>query len=94
MTHPNESVEDGTEGGYTAYPSIPAEELEKLRELRAEFITTDHDMTDRLDAAYVEALIERYGDVAELVSTVENDDADAPDYSEIDPDFYDDYQPE
>jgi len=29
--------EDGTEGGYTAYAEIPAEELEKQRKLRPYF---------------------------------------------------------
>jgi len=79
-------------GGYIA-GEIPAEQLEKMRQQRPEFFVTDRDMTDRLDEAYVQALIDRYGDVAELVTNVE-DDTDAPDYSEIDPDFYDDYHPE
>lgn len=88
-----ENVDDSTEGGYTAHPSIPAEELEKLRVLRAEYIITDSRMIDQLDAAYVEALIEKYGDVAELATTTVEDDPDAPDYSDIDPEFYG-YHPE
>lgn len=62
-----------------------------------QYIYTDHDMTDKLDAAYVEALIEKYSEFPELTSTVTDDMDDfgpAIDYDEMFPDFYDDYRPE
>jgi hypothetical protein len=77
------NLEDATEGGYTAHSPeefeewcnslSPAEQqayLDRLRILSGpvEYITTDHDMTDRLDAAYFEHLAEKHGDVISVHS--------------------------
>lgn len=64
-----ESVDDGTEGGYTAYPAIPADELEALRQAHPQFFTTDvHMALPSMTEEYAKELIEKYGHVESTVS--------------------------